>query len=162
MKAQMWSLDFIVSMMIFMTVVIALMFFWSYASLQVGEQITLDRLQDTAITVSDLLVRSPGVPEDWTLSTVTIIGLAREEKVLDPGKVYEFTRIPYSTAQKLLRVAPHNFYLEILTPNGSVVTVNNTLVTAGSLPASARTVVPISRFVLLDGEIVRLNLQLWT
>ncbi len=162
MKAQIWSFDFAVSLVIFASVFIILVLFWSHSNDQAFAQVRLDEMQDRSIYVSDLLVRSPGSPENWTAGSVTLVGLASSEKVLDEGKVYQFTQMDYDSAKSVMDIGQYEFYFSLEYTNSSVVMVNEIEAVAGTYPSDAYVTVPIERHVLLDGSIVRMKLYIWS
>ena len=160
-KAQIWSFDFAVSMVIFITALILVLSLWSYANSQTNEQLRQEKLQDLILTVSDVLVRSEGSPENWTKDDVKIIGLASREKVLDPDKISEFMQIPYDTARQLLGTGSFNFHFQLSHANETVMKLGGNDIAIGLSPANTSIVAPVERYVLFNGEIVKARMVLW-
>ena len=162
MKGQIWSFDFAVSMTIFISLLVVVLFFWNYSNSQVFEKTQQEDLQDAIITVSDILVRNKGSPENWTAATVQSIGLANDEKILDQNKILNFTQIPYDQAKWLMGIGKYEFYFEMNYANGSSVNLGGIDVTAGQVPTNSASVSTIERFVLFQGKITSVTLTLWT
>jgi len=156
-RGQAWSMDFVTSLVIFFLVLIPLLFIWNYVNIQSAEQRTLDEIEMLALTVSDSLIRTKGVPENWNSSNVNVIGLAEEENILDPEKVSEFLSMgnnQYSLTKSIL-TGKYDFFFSITDLNGTVYG------TIGNKPPD-RTVVPVERYCQYKGRIVKLEFALIT
>ena len=150
-KAQIWSMDFAISIIIFFSVVVVLIFFFNNILSQNLEQSEIFKIQKTALKASDSLIRIPGSPANWTSDNVSIIGLASEDNVLDAGKVQEFISMDYNKARVLL-VGKYQFHFEIRDLNDSVINVNGTNLIQGIFPMNANIIIPIERYVITDGD----------
>ncbi len=120
---QMFTSDFVASMVIFLTV-LNLGFFAIQQSVtgqtQFSEQ---KRMSQQAYQTGDLLVRTPGYPPDWNRSTVRIVGLASEDQVLNNTKLSELRLMQDYTAQRrALGVMPSEIVINV-SRNGSTVEV---------------------------------------
>lgn len=154
-KAQVWSLDFVASLVIFFMVFISVFFIWSYTNIQNMEQRTFDDMQVLALTISDSLVRTKGVPENWNSSNVNVIGLAEGENVLDPVKVSEFLSMgnnEYNLTKNIL-TGKYDFFFSITDLNGTLYGK------IGSKPTD-RTIVPVERYCLYNDRVVKVELAL--
>jgi len=158
-KAQLWSLDFVMSLLIFLSAMLAVMFAWSNISMNAAETRQLKELQLKALTLSDSLIRTGGLPEDWNEGDVVVIGLAQEENVLHATKVDRFFNLSdsdYGRARGLLNMGLYDFLFEISDMNGTV--FRNTSVPIG---ADAEVIVPVERYCLLGDRIVKVRLTIW-
>ena len=90
MRAQIWSMDFIASITIFILMFSVVVFSWNYINTQNTERSLFSDMQVLGLDVSDIIVRIPGNPEDWNESNVQSIGLATRENVLNETKVEQF------------------------------------------------------------------------
>ncbi|NIO23056.1 MAG: hypothetical protein GTN38_03465 [Candidatus Aenigmarchaeota archaeon] len=154
-KGQVWSLDFVTSLVIFTLVLIPLLFVWNYVNIQNMEQRTFDEIETLALSISDSLIRTKGVPENWNSSNVNVIGLAEGENVLSIPKVSEFLYMgnnEYDLTKNIL-VGRYDFFFSITDLNGTVYG------TAGSKPAD-RTIVPVERYCLYNNRVVKIELAL--
>jgi hypothetical protein len=156
MKAQMWSLDLAASLIIFFSAVIALVFAWNYMSAAIVQNQETDELQLKALTVSDSLIRTPGIPQDWNESNVISIGLADDDNLLNETKVQRFVNMSYDSARFLLDMSPYDFYFEVADINGTV--YENTTVPVSN---QSSILVPVERYVLYGGRISKVKLLIW-
>ncbi len=153
MKAQIWSIDFASSLTIFIIVLASVFLAWNYLSAQTQEQRAMDSMELFALEVSDALVRTPGIPEDWNSSYVEVVGLASHENVIDPDKLNATESMGYDRL-RLLMTGGYDFYLIISDINGT------TYLEKGSLPQN-RTTVPVERYANYGDRIVKMKLCLW-
>ncbi len=160
-KSQIWSFDFVISVVIFIIVVITLLFTLEYTSTQANEHVNINRMERTALLISDSLIRSPGVPESWNISTVEIIGLAKEENVLNETKVAFLLNLTNEQIKTLLGIEAYNFYIELRNSNNETLEVDGKPIIKGDYPSNAHFVIPVERVVLFGNTISKLLLILW-
>jgi hypothetical protein len=160
-KAQIWSLDFVISVVIFMIVVIALIFSLNYTSVQTTEHISINQMGKTALFISDSIIRSKGIPEDWNTSNVKIVGLAEKENVLNETKVRYFLNLSEQKIKETLGIESYNFYVELKDIAGQTVQINGDPAIKGSYPSNANFVVPVERTVLFNEKISKFIFILW-
>ena len=111
------------------------------------------KMETSAITISDLLVKTQGVPADWDRnnpSSVLVTGLASFPNVLSEDKVSEFTALDYDDVKSLLGV-DGEFLFQIEDLNGTV------LHQLGDSNATAEQTI-VQRLALLEGEKVRVKI----
>lgn len=152
---QVWSLDFITSVVIFMTVLIPLFFLWSHANVQAQQQQVFDEVQTLTFSISESLVRTKGLPEGWDVSSVNQIGLASEENMLNTTKVTNFLTMgstEYNRTKGIL-TGGYDFFFDLKDLNGS------SHGTIGSKPPG-KMVIPIQRYCLYNGRITKLEFSL--
>ncbi|MBN2330919.1 MAG: hypothetical protein JXC85_03820 [Candidatus Aenigmarchaeota archaeon] len=159
MKAQVWSLDFALSLVIFMTSLFAVIFAWNYISVNALENQAMKDLQVKALALSDSLIRTRGIPLDWNESTVEVVGLAQDQNVLDVSKVglfIDMSIVDEDQLKGLMDIGLHDFYFEVRDINGTVYANTTTPVSTAS-----PIVVPIERYAIYDERIVKVNFVLW-
>lgn len=163
MKGQMWSMDFAVSIVIFALMIGIVIFAWNYAIRNSADQVNLNILENDVIMISDTLVRVPGMPEDWNESSVRVLGLAEEENVLNKTKVLQFVNMDYNQIKILLGIANREFYFEMRYPNNTVMDIGGTSLNKGIDPVgqNSNVVVPVERYVILNGNIAKMEFFLW-
>ena len=158
-KAQLWSLDFVMSLLIFMSAVLAVAFAWNYISANAAETQEMKELQYKVLALSDSLIRTPGIPAEWNETTVEVIGLAEDENVLNVTKVSHFismSNTDYERARALLNMGPYEFYFEVADLNGTV--IQNT---TNPLSPAASMVIPAERYSLYNGRMAKVSLIIW-
>lgn len=161
-KAQIWSADFSVSIVIFFLVMMFVIFAWSYLGFQNQQRMSFNQIENTALIVSDSLVRTAGEPESWNESSVETIGLASEENILDPGKVDSFINMGYDETLSVLGTGG-NFYFELRDiSNNLIQNSGGQNITKGVYPpGNATMVVPVERYCIYDQEIAKLIFVIW-
>jgi hypothetical protein len=161
-KAQAWSMDFAASVVIFVTALILVMFALNYTLNQNQQQISFNIMENAAMAVSDSLVRHPGIPLNWTAATVTTIGLASQENVLNETKLGEFMTMDDNTIKSLLGIANYEFYFEVRYPNGTLANLpGGSQIAKGSYPSAASITIPVERHALYMEKPARMVLILW-
>lgn len=153
MKGQIWSIDFAASLTIFVLVLSSLFMVWNFLSVQAQEQKALEKIELLALEVSDSILRTPGIPEDWNSSNVDIIGLSYSDHIIDPSKLINLNSTPYDQA-RLLMTMGYDFYLKIEDLNGTV------YLEKGYIDQN-RTVVPVERYANYNDRIVKVRMVLW-
>ena len=162
MKAQVWSLDFAASIVIFLTAIIVAMFALNFTISQNRQQTEFNIMENAAMSVSDSLVRQPGIPGDWNRTTVTTVGLASQENILNETKLGEFLAMDNDTAKILLGIGNYQFYFEVRYVNGSLASLpEGGLISKGVYPSEATIVIPVERYVLYMEKPARMQLILW-
>ncbi|MFH1445366.1 MAG: hypothetical protein ABIF08_02710 [Nanoarchaeota archaeon] len=162
MKAQVWSTDFIVSAVIFLSAFLLLMFSWSYVTIITQEQAATNDIESAVLEVTDILVRSPGLPKNWTVINVKSIGLAVKENELDDVKIENFLALDYGKSKDLLGIRNYDYYLEAYNlDNSTVKTQSGTDIIKGQYPADPAIVIPLERYALYNENIVKLKFVFW-
>jgi len=156
-KAQIWSLDFALSLLIFMSALFAMALAWNFISASTLQNQELKELHMKAMTLSDALIRTSGIPQDWNATNVQIIGLAQDENVLNATKVDYFTTMDYDRARALMDIGQYNFYFEVLD-------LNNTVQKNTTVPISDESVVvvPVERYAIYNDIIVKVKFVIWS
>lgn len=110
------------------------------------------KMEASAITISDLLVKTPGVSSDWDSnnpSSVLVPGLAQFPNVLSEDKVVEFTSLDYEDVKTLMGVDAE-FLFQVEDLNGAV------LYQFGDANTSSERV-SVQRLALLEGDKIIVN-----
>jgi hypothetical protein len=145
-KAQVWSMDFVASLVMFLLVLIPLLFVWNYMNIQNAEQRTFDEIETLALKVSDSLIRTKGIPENWNSSNVNVIGLTKVSEFIYMGN-NEYT------LTKNILVGTYDFFFSVTDLNGT------SYGTIGSKSAD-KTIVPVERYCLYNERVVKMELAL--
>ncbi len=121
-KGQFFSLDFIVSLAIFVLVLTSIALVWEDVRAQISDIETHKNIYSSAASASDLLVRSPGYPANWSDGDVQSIGFADEPRLLNGSKVVVLLGIDYSKAKTKLGLWNYDFYLNFTDYEGNLIT----------------------------------------
>ncbi|MCX8175268.1 MAG: hypothetical protein N3E51_03625 [Candidatus Micrarchaeota archaeon] len=153
MRGQALSTDAIISLSAFSILLFFIASYWTYASQSASEAYSQSRLEKSALSASDLLVKSPGYPPNWESNpqTASSIGLAQSPNRLSSPKLSALASLGYQNA-KLYMGLEKDFYLAITLQNGS------TVFSLGNSTFNASQSVTITRLAFLNGSAVRLRL----
>jgi hypothetical protein len=161
MKAQAWSMDFIASITVFILIFSIVVFSWNYVNTQNAERSLFSEMQVSGLDISDILVRSPGNPEDWNESNVLSIGLAYRENVLNETKVDQFVSMNYSLSRILLGLPYSEFYFALEYLNGTIIEYGGKNMTVGTYPINSSISVPVLRTVLFGKTLSNMKFVLY-
>jgi hypothetical protein len=168
MKAQIWSMDFAASLIVFLFVLVVVLFVWSYANTQVAESKTNERMQYMASSISDSLVRTAGFPEGWGASNVSVIGLAEQENLLSEEKVNTFIEMGNSSnlseyrRTKSILETPYDFYFQVIRVNyTNGQDFGQVLNYTGLAPVSPTVTAVSERYAVFFGKPVKIKFMLW-
>lgn len=101
-QGQVWDLDFILAMVLF--IVVVLVFFEFYMNFFPKQGLSYNDLEvDTRIIANQLMVR--GYPFNWTSVNVSRIGITNSDNRINESKVAEFSAIDYDKSRTLLGTA---------------------------------------------------------
>ncbi len=156
-KGQMSSVDFLFASIIFVFILAFFTGFWYVTTGDLDNTIKRNRLEATAVVASDLLIKSPGVPSNWTEnpSTILAIGLVSQHNVFDKIKLENFTSLDYNSSSELLGLSQSQgfyFYIEDLDGNRKYQTGNS---------SANGQVVFITRYGILNGQKVKMRLMIY-
>lgn len=160
MKGQIWSIDFAVSVVIFVGTLVSFLFTFNLISTDAAKQSDLSLMQDLSLEATESLIRTRGIPPYWTNITVQVIGLAVEENVLNGSKLLHFMNIDYNQSKVLLSIGNYEYYFSLEHPNGTVVTFQGTALSKGQNYTNATTIVLTERYVVFSG-INKVKFILW-
>jgi hypothetical protein len=164
MRAQAWSFDFMASVVVFFVILTILFFAWEYITFQNEDLIIFNEMENSALSIADTLIRTPGFPEHWNETNVQIMGLASEENVLNETKILMFVQMDYDYAKRILGVPAYHFYFQVLYLNDTQAKANGTDLVLGLDPlnyTNSTMVIPIERHIIFDSRVASLRFILW-
>jgi len=150
-KAQVAVLDLYISAMIFSIIVATVLLTWNSYNVKIDKEIDDNTILLRSYHISDLLTRYPGKPTSWELypnmsDSVEIIGLASEDRVLDPIKVGKFLNFSDDYLKSKLKIEGYNFYFRLAYING---TDFNPAIEKGTKVNSTK-IVSLKRYVIYN------------
>ena len=163
MKSQAWSMDFVSSVVIFVTAIVILSLAVSYVVSQNVQQKEINRIEELALSISDALIRTQGYPEDWNETNVINIGLASEENILNESKVRIFIEnLSDDVIMHRFGAGDCKFYFELRDINGEIFEIESGVnATKGEYPTSPEISIPVERFVLYRNRPSKILFILW-
>ncbi len=166
-RGQGFSSEFLLAYLIFSLVLIFAFYLWNTTTAAIIESKNRYEIEERAVDSAEKLLRTRGIPADWSLSDVESIGLVDESRILNPGKVLNFVILMNSSNQNyennrwLLGIGKYDFYFNLTDINGTTVIINETLSSTGKKAVNETSMITVRRTGLLENEIVILRLTLW-
>ena len=158
-KSQLWSIDLIVALIIFVG---AVLFFYKYSANTTNiEEDSMNDLLLEAKLLSSYLT-STGVPANWTSSDVSLAGLTDGELRIDKAKIDAFANIAAADYQRsrTLLTASHNYQLHFEDAQGNAIGIaDDTFI--GSNYSAADDIVAVTRLVYYNGTFVKMLVVVW-
>ncbi|HLC74359.1 MAG TPA: hypothetical protein VJH88_00715 [Candidatus Nanoarchaeia archaeon] len=156
-KAQLFSLESILSIVLFIIVILFLLSFWNLYSSRLSSQIHSEELQLQAAQVTDILVSSRGYPDAWEAdpASVVIPGLMLNPGSLDEQKLNQFLALDYETLKQLLNIERFDIAFELRDVSGNV------LENRGNISSTADEAVVFQRLMLLKNQTRQVYVALW-
>lgn len=156
-KAQIISFDIIISIFILVLLIIQILIIRNDQVSSIDYEFMKNRAYEENIKTLDMLLRSKGIPKDWTknisnLSNYTEIGLVYEELKLSRTKIEKFCEANYSDLKNILGKT-YDFYVHVLTTGDSIIYSCGKQINISNVRLS----IANSRFAILDNEIVKLT-----
>ena len=163
-KGQVWTLDFIIGIVLFVLVGIV---FYVYTINILPQQRTFGQLEQDAASIASGLV-SAGFPLNWTPSTVQSVGMSDGNGRLDTQKLVYLTSISYKDTRNYLGTSRH-FVLFFEDKDGAPLTINGTTqygkagVTKSNVLSaeSPDHLATVYRLLFYNGQIIRVGVYVW-
>lgn len=163
-KGQLFSGDIAVATFMFMTALALAFFLWSSVSQDIQRSEDRKDMEWLAADSVEQLIRTPGVPEDWSIFTVRVPGIA-DDRVINESKAADFVELMnstnYGSNAHLMGIAPYEFYMNVTDLGGELVRVEGKEFTAGRAPSGASESVYMPRTAICNGTIARINYVVW-
>ena len=124
-RAQLAIGELLVALAVFLIEFCVIFAFVHYHNAGIAADASYQDINAKANAVADVLVRTPGVPDDWAAypAAATDIGLASvasESRVLDPVKVSAFNSTNHTIIVSALNIAPYDYYFRLSLANGTL------------------------------------------
>ncbi|HDI72858.1 MAG TPA: hypothetical protein ENF58_01855 [Candidatus Altiarchaeales archaeon] len=177
-RAQVSSGELLMACFIFFLVLIMAITIWNNTTEKIKGSERFYDLEETAVDISEKLVRTGGIPSGWSKENVTVIGLANEPRVLDQGKILEFLDMMndsafnnppcndpgisnYECNKHILGIGKYEFYFTLEDINGTTIEIENISCYTGKEPQNETEKLTVTRTAILNNKIVRMVLTLW-
>lgn len=176
-KAQASSAELLIAYFIFFVALTSSVVLWVTTVETVTSRERLDEFEDLAAGIAEKLVRTSGVPFNWTEENVSVIGLTDEPRELSKAKMLSFIRLMndsaydntcldatlsnYECNKHLVGAGKHDFYLTLEDMNSTVIIIDNITYAAGRLPVDDVESISIARTAIFQENITRMRFTLW-
>ena len=155
-KAQAWGFDVMVAVMVFFTGIVTFyLFALNYE--QANPKNSAELKHDARIMADNLL--SEGIPESWNISTVSTIGITKDNKI-DQQKLenlYTLSQTEYLSSRGLL----HTRFDYFITLSEPIIIQGSNVDGIGKEPINASSVVRVTRFTIYQDKPVTMYVIAW-
>ncbi len=161
-KAQIFTFEVIIAVVIFMTLIIFLNSSVYSTVDQKNQKIEKNELYDRAVYSSELLLRTEGVPSNWTDSDYIQLGLEKENFVVSKNKLDMLMNVSTNNIISSIGLSGYNLFINITSVFNYTTQINYT---KGNPPSDPYILIPIYRFFLLDNETenipAKMQMEVW-
>ncbi|MBU0761610.1 MAG: hypothetical protein KKD39_01165 [Candidatus Altiarchaeota archaeon] len=174
-SGQMFSGDFLLGFVIFFAALTLILSVWSTTTREILSGENHLAMEERGSDAVEKLLRTEGIPRNWSETNVLSVGLANSSRILQETKVSSFitmmrdnvsgdcggTYTKYECKRYLLGMGEYNFLINISNLSGSTVYVNGMPAVSGRFPVNQSLSLKIERTAVYMGEIVRIDLTAW-
>ena len=180
-RAQSSAAEFLIGYFIFFLVLTLAIALWSSTTSRIENSERIYEFEETCINVAEKLVKTTGVPQNWSREDVTVIGLAENPRILSQDKLLEFLNIMNDTSsdihlqpesscsglsnyecnKDMLGAGKYEFYFNLTDINGTTVQSGNITYVTGRRPVNDTQGIPITRTAVLDNEVAVIHMVFW-
>jgi hypothetical protein len=119
-KAELFSSDFIISIMIFLSILIIVGAYYNNFQTDIYQYSIRNDLQTKLMSIADVLGASSGEPQFWDSSNVRVVGLY-DSGQFNLTKFSELKEIDYDSAKTLIGTGAYELYLVLKNETGNVI-----------------------------------------
>jgi len=159
-KGQAISTDFIFSFAVFILFLLILVPLLSRIEGDVREQRLQELMERSIISASDMLVKTPGYPDNWDKNNVSSIGLKTGDH-LDKNKIKNLMEMDYKKAKDNLGLSGFEFYMNITDYKNQAISIDSNTLQFGNNIINGNRVSNIKRPVVFNNTISVLNMVIW-
>ncbi len=168
-RGQLFSGDIAVASLVFLASLSMALFLWSSVNEDIRRAERLETMGRLANSAVEQLIRTPGIPEDWTESTVLVPGLSTEDRAINATKAERFISLmnatggssSYNDNRHMMGLGTYDFHLNATYLNGSIVRVAGSEFEAGLELREVEEGAAVDRSAIFNESIVRLNFIIW-
>jgi len=164
MKAELFSSDFIISILIFLSAMVIITFYYQNLQSDVYESNIRNEMYSKAVNIASLLATTSGYPKYWNNTTVKVIGIYDSGK-FNLTKFEELKKINYNSVKTMLGTGPYNIYIVLKNETGNTIEKSGVPYSYGVTIANAEQIVLVKRLgvVSLEGTSIKTIMEviLW-
>lgn len=120
MKAELFSSDFMISILLFFTVLIIIAVYYQNLQSDIYEANNRNDMYSKVINVASLLAESSGYPQFWNSTNVQVLGLYDSGK-FNLTKFEELKKMNYQTVKTMLGTGTYDFFISLKNVSGSII-----------------------------------------
>jgi len=127
-KSQVLSPDFIMSIIIFSVILGLGIMLWNTSCEKLTRYYDTEQMQKKVLYVSDILLNTQGVPQNWNTTNVIMVGLKENNTgILDTDKIISFKMLEYNHSKEVLGLGSYEYFINITDPNGGPLKVSGAI-----------------------------------
>ena len=151
MRAELFSTDFIVSILLFLSILVIVGFYYGNLQNDIYQQYQRDDMYKKAVNVADLLVASSGSPKYWNSTNVEVIGLYDEGRI-NLTKFVELKNIDHQTVREKMGTGMYNLNISLKNETGNFIEEGGVVYTFGVPLENVENAISIKRLAIADLE----------
>ena len=151
MKAELFSSDFVISILVFLCALVIISFYYQNLQSDVYESSIRNEMFSKATNIASLLATTSGYPKYWNNTSVKVIGLYDEGK-FNLTKFEELKKINFNTAKTMLGTGPYKIYIALRNETDDVIENQGISYSYGIAPVNAEQVVLVKRLGIVKIE----------
>lgn len=170
------SAELMVAYIVFTIVLIIVVYLWGSVVFDILAAEDLSDIEGAAVDVSENLVRTAGIPENWSRADVKTIGLCNSSRNINEDKLSDFIYMMntslynnscgggisnYECNKHLTGIGNYDFYFAMEYINDSTLSLRGIPCTTGMRPSQDTKKVTMVRTSQLNMTIVRIRLTVW-
>ena len=114
-KGQIFSVDFMFALSLFLTGLTIVLFFWSYVNTQISESKTYEEMSSICYSISDIWFNE-GYPEFWNPNNVVVLGLSNNKRI-NQTKLNYLSILGYEKVKRLVGAQLYELYFRVYDEN---------------------------------------------
>jgi len=151
MKAELFSSDFVISILVFLCALVIISFYYQNLQSDVYESNIRNEMFSKATNMASLLATTSGYPKYWNNTSVKVIGLYDDGK-FNLTKFEELKKINFNTAKTMLGTGPYKIYIALRNETDDVIENQGISYSYGIAPVNAEQVVLVKRLGIVKIE----------
>ncbi|HLP79615.1 MAG TPA: hypothetical protein VK158_03200 [Acidobacteriota bacterium] len=151
-RGQVWQVDFLIALFF---VILIYIITYNYVT-SLSPPTSLEDLSSDTFYASEILL-GEGIPSDWNASNVIQAGLITDGE-LDRDKIDAFFAMA-PTAQRILIGAESKYHITFYNQSNQLNFSGNSFI--GTFPVNAKQSASVTRFAVLDGYVIKMQVTLW-
>lgn len=164
MKGELFSSDFLISILIFLSVMTIVILYYQNMKTDVYETTVRNDMFSRAVGIANVLATTSGSPQYWESTDVSVIGLYDAGK-FNLTKMEELQKMDYQNVRAMLGSGAYNIFIVFRNETGDVMERSGTQYSFGNSYENAEQIVSIKRLgaVRVDGSVKKavLEVVLW-
>lgn len=155
-KGQIFSMDFLIACSFFILAFSILYVYWTYSTKRIEETRRITDMIDKAYLISDIWFRD-GIPKYWNSFNVIDLGLSNEHR-FNKTKMDSLNDplLGYRNVSRMIGI--EGYYYRFVVINS----ISQIVYSFGSNPTNPDNLVKIKRVGILDGNVVIVEVMVWS